>query len=149
MVDFVISKTTTRAELDCFDACRKWLRTFINGADKLVVDLDYKIIKEYRANIAKGTLTEQWLNRLETQPRDLRLVEVQIAYDADGYAIVPPKVAIQDKNDRKFVAVVLAHQPTPPIVNGTDTDWSKRSRQCSTPLEFRCGNFARSISKPN
>ncbi len=148
MIDFVISKTTTRAELDCFDACRNWLRTFINGADKLVVDLDKNIIKEYRANIPQGGLANQWLIRLETQPRDLRLVEVKITYDADSYAIVPPKVAIQDKSDRKFVAVALAHQPTPPIVNSTDTDWSKDA-PCSKPLEFRCRNFARSISKPN
>jgi hypothetical protein len=130
-VDLDVS-TATLEELDCAAACRKWLREFINGADKLVVDLDYKIIKEYRDNLAKGGLSHQWLNRLETQPRDLRLVELKIAYDADGYALVPPEVAIHDLKDRKFVAVALARKPTPPIVNGTDTDWSKDQAMLDT-----------------
>ncbi len=124
-VDFDVSKATTIEELDCASACRTWLREFIESTNKLVVDLDYRIIKEYRANILKGGLAHQWLNRLETQPRDLRLIELQIAYDSDGYAVVAPEVAVTDKEDRKLIAVALAHTPTPPIVNSTDTDWAK------------------------
>ena len=124
MVDFDVS-TATLEELDCATGCRRWLREFINGTDKLVVDLDYKIIREYRDNIAKGGLANQWLNRLETQPRDLRLIELQIQYDEYGFGIVPPEVAIHDLKDRKWVAVALAHKPTPPIVNATDPDWTE------------------------
>lgn len=125
LVDFDVSTATTIEELDCASNCRNWLREFIASTNVLVVDLDYRIIKEYRDNIAKGGLAHQWLNQLETQPRELRLIELQIEYDDDGYGIVPPEVAIHDKEDRKLIAVALAHNPIPPIVNATDTDWEQ------------------------
>jgi hypothetical protein len=71
----------------------------------------------------KGGLAEQWLNQLVTKPRDVRLVELTITIDRDGNAEVP--FAGLDPSDRKFVAVALAHKPTPPIINATDTDWVK------------------------
>jgi hypothetical protein len=32
---------------------------------------------------------------------------------------------VVDRDDRKLVAVALAHNPTPPIVDATDSDWEK------------------------
>lgn len=115
----------TKDEIDCIDICRKWLGEFINGDDKLVVDRSYKVIKEYRKRIRKGGRAEQWLNQLETKPRDRKLVELEIEFDAEGYAKVPTHCEIPDKDDRKWVALALAHNPTPPIVNATDTDWTQ------------------------
>ncbi len=110
-------------EIDCIDACQKWLRHFSTSHARLVVDgyLTRKILTEYRRNI-KGRQAQDLLNQLERLPRE-RLVEIDIAFDADGFAILPFHTA--DPKDRKFIAVALAHAPMPPIVDATDTDWTK------------------------
>jgi hypothetical protein len=124
MIDRPIADVETAAELACIEQCRQWLRNFINSEDRLVVDLAFKILTEYRGQIAPGGLPNQWLNQLETKPRDLRLVELLITFDRDGYAIVPDILKPLDRSDRKFAAVALAHDPRPTIVNAADTDWS-------------------------
>lgn len=123
-VDKPISQLS-KVELQCLQACLEWLKEFVPSADKLVVDLTYKILQEYRNQIKKGGLAEQWLNKVETQPRNRKLVELQIEFDDDGYAVVPESLAMNDKADRKFIAVALKDNPIPPIVNASDTDWYK------------------------
>jgi len=122
MIDKPLDKLSLE-EITCLKACRKWLKDFVKSEQKLVVDLSYKIIGEYRVNIPKGGLARQWLNQLETQPREVRLIEVEIELDDKGVAVLPKTLVIADKNDRKFVAVALAVDPHPSIVNATDTDW--------------------------
>lgn len=123
-------KKLSKTEIDCIETCRNWLRDFANSNDKLVIDgvLTRKILNEYRKNIGQRGRARDLLNQLERLPRE-RLIEIDIKFDSDGYAIVPPEVAIQDKNDRKFIAVALAHEPTPPIVDATDTDWAKEDKK--------------------
>lgn len=131
MADRDIETIAIIDELNCAEACQERLSGFQDSDDLLVVDLQYQILKEYRNNIKKGGLAEQILNQLETQPRELRLIEVQIVYDSAGYAVLSPGVNI-DASDRKFVAVVLAAPlPQPPIVNATDTDWAKSASDLS------------------
>jgi hypothetical protein len=89
-----------------------------------VVDFSWKILTEYRKNIREGGLAQQYLNQLLTQPIN-RLIFVKLDFDADGYAIVPSDLMIDDEEDRKFIAAALAHTPTPPIIDATDTDWEK------------------------
>lgn len=114
--------TLSKAELLCVIECRKWLKSFIESEDRLVVDLvKQMIIREYRGVIPKGGLAERYLNELERKPRDKRLVEVIIAYDENNCAVLP--FDLQDEDDRKFAAVALEHKPTPPIVDASDTDW--------------------------
>jgi len=126
MADKDIDAINVIDELNCSHACQNWLSGFRDGDELLVVDSQYQIFKEYRRKIKKGGLAEQILNQLETQPRDLRLIEVQIVYDSEGYAILPSIGSSIDSSDRKFVAVVLGvPSPKPPIVNATDTDWAK------------------------
>ena len=122
MVDNKFDKTQ-KQELVCVENCYLWLKSLVAGHDKLVTDLSFKIIQEYRANIPRGGLAEAWLNQVMTQPIDRKWVFHQITFDGDGFAQLPAHYEIADKNDRKFVAVALAHTPTPPIVNATDTDW--------------------------
>ena len=124
MVDKPIGDIQTEAEIVCQEQCLNWLKQFLDSTDHLVVDTDYGILGEYRANLRRG-IALGWLNDVERKPRDLRLLEIMIEWDSDGYAMVPPHLAIPDKDDRKFIAVALAYNPTPPIVNATDTDWTK------------------------
>lgn len=111
-------------ERNCVIACIQWGERFNSNQDHIVVDYTWKILSEYRENIRKGSLAERYLNELLSQPIT-RIHFVSIQFDHDNIAIVPPEVAIQDKNDRKFIAVALAHDPIPPIVDATDTDWAK------------------------
>jgi hypothetical protein len=127
MVDRVIDVgSLTLIEIDCIRACRNWLRAFADGEGKLVVDgfLTRRILTEYRRNIAPQGQAKDLLNRLEAMPRE-RLIEVEIAFDSNGHAVVPPELGAVDRSDRKFVAVALAHKPTPPIIDAIDTDWTK------------------------
>lgn len=126
LIDRDISTIQSIEELDCYQANREWLREFIHSDDKLGVDISYQILSEYRKNITRGGLAQQWLNRLETQPRDKRLIEVFIEFDNHGYAILPELLLIPDESDRKFVAVALKIEPHPPIVNAVDSDWTSQ-----------------------
>lgn len=141
MAGKLLAQFQTDEEIDCAEGCLDWLGSFISGSSFLVVDLDYRILGEYRANIRPKSQADLWLNALERKPREKRLIEVAIEWDSDGYALVPPELAIPDKNDRKFVAVALAHQPTPSIVNATDSDWSQNKTMLSTgsiPVQELC-----------
>jgi hypothetical protein len=127
MVDKVIDVSkASKEEVACIEACRDWLRRFEASDDRLIVDdfASRKILNEYRRSIGQRGRARDLLNRLERLPRE-RILDVDIAFDADGYAVVPPDLMVVDKDDRKFVAVALAHQPTPPIVDATDTDWEQ------------------------
>lgn len=124
MVDKSIAEVTTVEELDCIEVCKDWLKSFIESEDRLIVDLSYQILLEYRQNIKRGGLAEQRLNQLETQPRE-RLYEVEIEFDNNGKAILPEDIEFHDPSDRKFVAVAIQSDPYAPIYNATDTDWAK------------------------
>jgi len=122
MIDKPISEVKTVAELDCIKTCRKWLEDFLASDDKLILDAQYKILREYRKNVKQGSRAYQLLAILETAPRE-RLIELFIEFDEAGHAVLPFETT--DPVDRKFVAVALKHTPTPPIVDATDTHWSK------------------------
>ncbi len=135
MPDFVVdanvwataSKTieeSSSEELKCLKSCLDWLRIFTQGPDSLVVDAHYRILNEYRENIRKGSLPEQWLNAFESKQR-LRAVLVEFEVGDRETAILPDGVIIPDRNDRKFVAASLACSPHVPIVNATDSDWQQ------------------------
>jgi hypothetical protein len=110
-------------EIDCIDACRNWLRAFAENDDRLVVDASYRILREYRRAISQQGRARTLLDQFETQPRN-RLLEIEITFDEDGYAVLPSVLLIHDEDDRKFVAVALGCTPRPPIINATDTDWT-------------------------
>lgn len=123
MVDLVITDETTLTELDCKEACMQWLSAFMQGDDRLVVDYQYEIYKEYRNEIqSHRPLAYAWLNQLQRAPRH-KEVWVSIVLDEHGHAKIP--IELQDEADRKFVAAALAHTPIPPIIDATDTDWEK------------------------
>jgi hypothetical protein len=43
MVDEAIAEIESTAKIDCIQVCRKWLRDFMSGQDRLVVDDLYLI----------------------------------------------------------------------------------------------------------
>ena len=123
-----ISADTPAVEADCIEACYHWIREFVEGEDKLVVDLSYRIFNEYRANIRLGGLAEQELNRLESVSLR-RLVYIDVEFDINGHAILPSPISFEDEEDRKFIAVAIGVEPYAPIHNAEDTDWEKERQQ--------------------
>lgn len=129
-VDRSLVEVQSKAEIDCIDACRQWLRNFMSSEDRLIADESFEIFREYRRYVkASSPQAYEWLNALQRAPRS-KLVEVVIAFDENKAAIIP--FHMDDEADRKFVAVALAHQPTPTIVDATDTDWEKDRDKLTT-----------------
>jgi hypothetical protein len=116
----------SREEIPCYWAALQWLRTFATSTNRLRVDSHYLVLGEYRRNIREDSETQRILNDLERRPTS-RLIgtDIQLTDDPDPVAIVPEVLHILDRSDRKFVAVALAVDPHPPIINATDTDWAK------------------------
>ena len=119
-----ISEWTPEDEAVCIEACYEWLQSFMASNDRLVVDLTYRIVREYRDNIPTGGLAEQELNRLESQATE-RIAFKQIHFDRDGHAVLPKPFEFADKSDRKFIAVAILCEPYAPIFNATETDWAQ------------------------
>jgi hypothetical protein len=122
MAEKFIGDVTTQTELDCIQACKKWLKGFTESTAIILLDDQYKVLTEYRRYVREGTLSSVYLSRLEAQPRE-RLLEITIQFDEDGYAVVPDILLKFDNEDKKWVALALAYTPTPPIFNAVDTDW--------------------------
>ena len=123
-----LSEETPKDEADCITSCYNWLRDFVTSDDRLVVDLTYRIMKEYRDNIPAGGLAEQELNKLESQLIS-RLVFKQIDFDKNGYAVLHEPFELEDESDRKFLAVAVECEPYAPILNATETDWAQEKQQ--------------------
>jgi hypothetical protein len=129
MIDESVADAS-QAKLDCIEACKNWLRDFVNNEDRLVLDASHEILNEYRRNIkASRRLAHLWLNQLERAPRNKLLEEAQIEFDNDGYAIMPSSLMAVHNKDRKLVAVALAHNPHPVITDAADTDWKKVEKE--------------------
>src|SRR5205085_1213763 len=125
------------SDLDCAEACIQWLKELQSDENMLVVDYTNKILGSYRKHLnevrsSPNTVAQEVLNHLHSTGR-IRYVE--IIFDKDGYAELAAELNLDtlDRDDRKFVAVVLACEENdrPPIVNATDTDWD----QCSEELQ--------------
>jgi hypothetical protein len=132
-------------ERECVLACIQWGSAFNKGADErqIAVDDAWKILTEYRRNIKKGGLAEQYLNALLSQPRK-RLALVTIQFDENGDAILPDLLQKMDRSDRKFAAVALTFQPPAPIINATDTDWmqaKEKLNEAGIKLEELCPKY--------
>ena len=124
VADRLITQGLPIEEENCIKTCREWLEQFAGSEDRLLVDLGYRIILEYRNNIRSRGLAEQILNRLESESVT-RLVGAQIDFDRDGYATLPMELESVDRSDRKFVAVALQHIPFAPIYVATDRGWTQ------------------------
>lgn len=115
--------SATHLSLACRQNAVTWLRSFLQFRHRLVIDLDHKILSEYRRNVQSGGNFRSYFLRDTLQ---LALVDwVRIVFDTNGHAQLPEELVtvVHDYEDRKFVAVALAHGHRPPIVNAADTDW--------------------------
>jgi hypothetical protein len=118
------------ASLRCIEACIDALMQARSGP--VLVDDGYLIFEEYRRHLLQagqpglGDAFFRWLWDNQANPACCR--QITIVPDQLGYRVFEefpddPELAGFDRSDRKFVAVALASEESPPILNASDTDW--------------------------
>ncbi len=122
----------------CMRACLEFLEMLRQTGASVVIDTEdnppgNSVLGELRRNLREGDYAHdlfwghffnQWL-----------ITPVALCYDSAG-AVIPGGIVINQKepdgttipfepNDRKWIALYLAHGSTSPIYNATDSDWEK------------------------
>ncbi len=140
-------QATKECRLACIDMLK---RLTIQGEFKLVVDLQWIILKEYKNNLERhqGGLGEQFLQWVLTHFKTPDCILVRITPDGATFKEFPnsdPALTKFDVADRKWIAAALVHQQeyelSAPIMQAADNKW--RDFQASLTrhgivIEFIC-----------
>lgn len=113
---------------DCVLACIDALSQAREG--RVLVDEQQEILDEYRNHCSHsgqpglGDAFFKWLHNNQANPARCERVKIT-PHPTRKFEEFPedPDLASFDLSDRKFVAVALANQEEPPILNASDTDW--------------------------
>ena len=131
-VAVVANGCSEQASPECVVACVEHLTNITSGVDTLVLDDQWRIIQEYQSNLrAAGQpgVGDAFLKWVLTNHRNSRRCErVSITptnEEGTSFEEFPadPELKGFDSSDRKFVAVALAHQEHPPILQAVDSKW--------------------------
>ena len=128
-VAVVANEKTPQADQDCIRECIAQLRR-IRDACCLLLDDDNLILAEYLRNLnfsgqpGPGDAFFKWLFENQARQEHCRKVSVRTHPDR-GFEEFPEDPALNtfDRDDRKFVAVVVASGTSPRVMNASDTDW--------------------------
>lgn len=145
-VPVVANGQSPQASADCVEACVQRLRQ-ITSEGTLVLDHDFYILGEYLRNLRSngqpgvGDAFLKWALTNRTNPRRCTLVHIEPL--GNSFAEFPDSTDLAgfDLADHKFVAVALAHQGHPPILNAVDSDWwhyRKALESHGVAVEFLC-----------
>lgn len=146
-VAVVANGDASHAGRECVLACVRRLRA-VRASETVLIDRSGLILKEYRSRLRRptepdaGHLFFLWL--YDNLGREEFCLQVPITDDAErGFAEFPADPALEkfDPGDRKFVAVAIASERRPPIVNASDRDWHEhREALCRNGIgvEFLC-----------
>lgn len=129
-VAVVANGRTPQAGDDCVEACITTL-VELREHHRVLVDDRGLIFDEYRRRLSPsgqpglGDAFFKWLWDNQGNPDHCRQVRITPTKDGRGFDEFPddPALADFDPSDRKFVAVALASEGSPPILNASDTDW--------------------------
>ena len=128
-----------QASCDCVRRCRERLDQILKGSEKIVLDYEQQILREYRRNLKeggrlqrrRGDLFLQWLKQNQWNPEKCSLIHItSLAGNGNDFAEFPnadESLRNFHKKDRKFIAGALAHQrdigETPTILLAIDRGW--------------------------
>lgn len=129
---------------ECVLSCIDALAPVMDGTHRLVLDVDGAILAEYLRQRPHGFPQgpgDQFIVEMVTfQATPDRCTQVGITPDNDrGYVEFPADAALSqfDMDDRKYVAVAIAHGARPPIINAVDTDWQTFAVQLAPHVTVR------------
>lgn len=148
-VPVVANGRSQQAGPDCVLAC---LRALMQVRDHGIIVLDDSmlILKEYMRNLnlsgqpGAGDLFMKWVWTIQSHPDHCQQVSITsldkeqtnfVEFPLDG------DLAGFDPADRKFVAVALASESSPTVLNAVDSDWADHHRALARngiDVEFLC-----------
>ena len=149
-VPLVANGRADQASEDCVETCIDELMKITAGNVKLVLDDLRGIIGEYRNKLNPGGFPGvgdaflKWVEINWANPQQCDLVSVT---PIDGletnFQEFPTDLALADfdPDDRKFIAVALAHPEKPPILQAVDNQWwhyRDALHQNGVTVEFIC-----------
>ena len=149
-VTVVANCKSEQASEDCEQSCINRLLKITSGEVKLALDDERRIIEEYRKKLSPdgqpgvGDVFLKWVEINWANPnRCVRVPITPIENSETEYIEFPDDPELQkfDTDDRKFVAVALAHSEKPPILQAMDKQWwelrDALRRNC-VKVEFIC-----------
>lgn len=146
-----------QASGDCVKRCRERLDQILEGSEKVVLDYEQHILREYRRNLKeagrlrrrRGDLFLQWLRQNQWNPEKCSLVHItSLAGNGNEVAEFPnddKALTNFHKKDRKFIAAALAYQQeaghAPTILLAIDRGWLQFTKTLANhgiSVEFIC-----------
>ena len=149
-VPLVANGSADQASEDCVEACIDELLKITEGDVKLVLDDQRRIIEEYRNKLNPGGFPGvgdaflKWVEINWANPQHCDLVSITPIDDLEtDFQEFPTDPALHDfdPDDRKFIAVALAHSEKPPILQAVDSGWWNARdalRQNGVTIDFIC-----------
>lgn len=128
-VPLVANRKADQADKECEIACIQTLRE-VQSKHRTLLDDKWQIIEEYRRRLSHsgqpglGDAFFKWLWENQANLQHCRVVSVTV-HPERAFAEFPddPLLSSFDLSDRKFVAVALASETRPDVLNATDSDW--------------------------
>ena len=131
-VALVASGRSEQASEDCVAICANRLGQINSGEVKLALDNQRRIIEEYRGKLNPegqpgiGDVFLKWVETNWANPQRCDLVPITPVNGSENeFQEFPTDPALNDfdPDDRKFIAVALAHSENPPILQAVDSKW--------------------------
>jgi len=126
---------------------------------KLVLDDNWRILKEYMANLRSegqpgpGDAFLKWVHTNYSNPEHCELVRITPRDSSEtDFVEFPDDPALKDfdASDKKFIAVAVAHPDKPPILQATDAEWwgmKERFEAAGITIDFLCEEDIKAISE--
>ena len=143
----VANGRSEQASADCVETCAERLEEIMRGEVRLVLDNRWIILREYMRNLQSNGIDvgDRFLGWILVN-RDKRcdLVSITpVAGSENEFEEFPDDPALNDfdPDNRKFIAVALAHSEKPPILQAVDSQWwdfRDAFRRNGIVVEFIC-----------
>ena len=129
-VAVVANGQSPQASSSCIDTCINRLEGIVRGEEKLVLDNGWIILGEYLRNLRStgepgaGDSFLRWILMNKDDRCDLIHI-TPVADSENEFEEFPDDPALNDfdPDDRKFIAVAIAHPERPPILQAVDSQW--------------------------
>jgi hypothetical protein len=157
-VAVVANGNSAQASPTCVWTCTVRLHELTENG-RLVIDDRWLILKEYMANLrssgqpGNGDAFLKWVLTNYTNPDRCELVTITPTNEErtnfNEFPVTPGLADFHDE-DRKFVAVTMAHPAHPPILQAVDTEWwnlRDQLTEAGVTVEFLCPDDIRAISE--
>ena len=125
----VANGRSEQASSDCVETCGERLEEIMRGEAKLVLDNRWIILREYMQNLRSngadiGDRFLGWILANKDQRCDLVSI-TPVDGSENEFEEFPDDPALNDfdPDDRKFIAVAVAHPEKPPILQAVDSQW--------------------------